>query len=216
MPHLVHHHLFDDLIEELVDDLLGLSGQHRPSYAHLMLHALRVVTGVMSALAKSSTRRLAERRDVRPAQRLLLPIARGTLPLRMLLNECPQGRVVELSRHSRRRQHHLRFVLIETNHRVIKNDVGIVNLPGEGVGAMRPHREPRPGDDPTEEAVAHVLRIEILPFVVIVLLADHHGVDKTDLLEGFVPFGDAVVNRATILHRHGFLDVEDNRLLRGA
>ena len=77
---------------------------------------------------------------------------------------------------------------------------------------VRPHGKAPPGYDPTEEAVTHILRVEVLPLIVIGLLPNLEGVDKPDFFEGLVPFEDSVTDRPAEAHRHGLLDVEDDGL----
>ena len=46
-------------------------------------------------------------------------------------------------------------LVVEARH------VGVEDLAGARIGARGSHRERPPGDDPAEEVVAHVLRVEL-------------------------------------------------------
>ena len=52
-----------------------------------------------------------------------------------------------------------------------------------------------------------------IEFVVGLLIADLDGVDEADLLEGLVPFQDALPDVLAVLAGHRPLDPEDDRLL---
>ncbi len=181
---------------------------------HLVLHALGVVARVTPLPHETLL-------DGGPHVGLLLAIEHETLPgagralpVRVGRKERLDRRILELESERGLGQQAFRLLLEVAHHRVVEDDVGVVDLSREGVAAVGAHREPGAGHDPAEEAVPHVLRIEILPLVVVGLLADDDGVAEADLLVGLVPLQDPVTHGATEPDRHRLLDVEDDRLAR--
>ena len=113
-------------------------------------------------------------------------------------------------RDARRRE---RFVLLlpELQEVGVEDDVGVENLAGRRIHARRAHRKAGAGRDPAERVVVDVFRI---PSGVVGLLANFDRVVEAGLLEGLVPFQNAVANRLAILERNRLLEPEDDRLLR--
>ena len=212
----MHDHLFDDVIEESVDDLFGFFRQHGVPQGKLVLHALRIIAGDATSPPHPFALQVAQGRLFAFSKRKALPIARGAFPLRMSFEKGANRRIAHPHLHRTDRQHPLCAFLVETHHRIVKHNVRVVDLPGKRVGPVGPHRKAAAGHDPAEEAVAHVLRVQILPFIVVGLLADYDRVDKADLLKGFVPLQNAVSNRTAKPNRHGLFDVENDRLFRVA
>ncbi len=74
MPDLVHHHFFDHVIEETVDDLLGLTGQHRLAERHLLLHAVGVFAAVAALGGQPLVHGLAQLRLAFTAEHEAFPV----------------------------------------------------------------------------------------------------------------------------------------------
>ena len=109
-----------------------------------------------------------------------------------------------------RRRERLELLLPEREEVGVEDDVGVENLPGVRIHAAGPIAKPALRGDPAERVVVDVFRI---PVGVVGLLADLDRVDEAGLLEGLVPFQDAVADRLAILERDRLLDPEDDRLL---